>query len=198
MPKPNPGLEGDPAGVAGKRVAVNTLNNVAELATRNMLMEAGVDPQDVQLVEIPFPDMGAALERGDVDVTFSVEPGVTGAKTGIGAVTVIDAYSGAMEDFPVAGFQVTAEWAEANPNTVAAFQRAMTKASEIAQDEAAVREEVALYTTLPEELIANLVLPEFRGGAVDPADLQRVYDLLVSYGILEEGLDIGSLILNGE
>jgi NitT/TauT family transport system substrate-binding protein len=192
---PGSPLEGNPAGLAGKKVAVNTLNNLGELAVRSTVKEAGQDPASVQLVEIPFPDMGAALERGDVDAIWAVEPGVTNAKKNLKAVVVADSYVGPLDGFPVAGFQVTKEFADANPNTVAAFQRAIIAAAEATQDDATARASIGEYTTLPPELIAAVTLPEFRG-AIDPAELKRVYDFLVEFGILEAGLDVDSLILS--
>jgi NitT/TauT family transport system substrate-binding protein len=191
---PGSDLEGNPAGLAGKKVAVNTLNNLGELAVRSTLKEAGGDPASVQLVEIPFPDMGAALERGDVDAIWAVEPGVTNAKKNLKAVVVADSYVGPLDAFPVAGYQVTQAFAEANPNTVAAFQRAIIAAAAATQDDATARTSIGQYTTLPPELIAAVILPEYRG-AMDPAELKRVYDFLVEFGILEAGLDIDSLIL---
>jgi NitT/TauT family transport system substrate-binding protein len=191
---PGSPLEGKPAGLAGKKVAVNTLNNLGELAVRSTLKQAGGDPAAVTLIEIPFPDMGAALQRGDVDAIWAVEPGVTNAKKNLKAVVVADSYVGPMDAFPVAGFQATAVFATANPNTVAAFQRAIFAAATATQDDATARASIAQYTTLPPELIASVTLPEYRG-AIDPAQLKRVYDYLVEFGILQSGLDVGSLIL---
>lgn len=193
---PDSGLEGNPAGLEGKTIAVNTLNNLGELAVRWTLEAAGVDFESVQLVEIPFPDMGAALERGDVDAIWAVEPGVTGAKTNLGAVTVVDSYVDEMEGFPVAGYQVTAEFAEQNPNTVAAFTRAIEAAAQMANDDdQAVVDIVQTYTTLPAELASQLSFPEFRG-VIEEATLQRVYDAMLTFGFAEEGLDIGSIVLS--
>ena len=193
---PGSELEGNPAGLAGKTVAVNTLNNLGELAVRSTLQQAGGDPAAVTLVEIPFPDMGAALERGDVDAIWAVEPGVTNAKNSLGAVVVADFLCRAHGGLPGRRVPGDPGIREANPNTVDAFQRAMAAASAAAQDDATVRAAIGEYTTLPPELIAAVTLPEYRG-SLDPANLQRVYDYLVQFGILEAGLDVPSLIVAG-
>ena len=190
------GLEGNPAGVAGKKVALNTLGNVGELALRHLAREAGIDFGGITAVEIPFPDMGAALDGGSVDVIWTPEPGVTGNKSNLGAITVAESYVGDMENFPVAGYFVTAEFSEQNPNTVAAFSRALEAAAQMAQDDAAVIAIVQTYTTLPPPLIEQLSYPDYRG-ALDPANLQRVYDLLLEFEMIEEGLDVASLVLSG-
>ena len=194
---PDSGLEDNPAEMAGKTVALNTLGNLGELALRSTLAAAGVDYADVTPVEIPFPDMGASLEGGSVDVIWAVEPGVTGNKSGIGAVTVIDSYVGEMENFPVAGYMVTAEFAEQNPNTVAAFTRAIEAAAQMANDDPqVVIDIVQTYTELPAELVEQLTYPEYRG-ELDVANLQRVYDYMLEFEMGEEGLDVSSLVLSG-
>lgn len=192
---PASGLEGNPEGMAGKTIAVNTLNNIGELAVRATLADAGVNPDDAQLVEIPFPDMGAALERGDVDVIWASEPIPTLVKTNLGAVVVADSFVGEMEGFPVAGYQATADFAAANPNTVAAFQRAMAAAVEMAaSNPSVVTKLLPTFTSLTPELASEIALPAFRGG-LDPAILRRVQDTLIEFGILDEALEIESLVV---
>src|SRR6266542_1418597 len=56
-----------PADLAGKKVAVNTLNNVGGLVISAVLKSKGVDPKSIRFVEVGFPDMGATLQRGQVD-----------------------------------------------------------------------------------------------------------------------------------
>ena len=192
---PDSGLGGDPAALAGTTIAVNTLSNIGELAIRSTLEANGVDPDDVQLVEVPFPDMGAALERGDVDVIWASEPIPTVVKRDLGAVTVADSFIGEMEGFPVAGYQATADFVAANPRTVAAFQRAMAAAVAIIEDEPETLTEVLLgYTNLEAEVIEELSLPSYQA-TIDAATLARVRDYLVDFSMLEEGLDVEALVV---
>lgn len=193
---PDSGYEGDPSALAGATVALNTLGNLGELALRDTLADAGLEYTDVTAVEIPFPEMGAALDSDNVDVIWAVEPGVTGNTTNLGAVPVIDSYVDDMEGFPVAGYFVTGEFASTNPNTVAAFTRAVQAAADMLNDDADLRVEVAgTYTELPAELLANVSFPEFRG-ELDVAQLERVYEKMLEHEMIEEGLDVGALVLN--
>ena len=192
---PDSGLGADPAALAGTTIAVNTLNNIGELAIRSTLEANGVDPDDVQLVEIPFPDMGAALERGDVDVIWASEPVPTVVKRDLGAVTVADSFIGEMEEFPVAGYQATAEFLADNPRTIAAFQRAMAAAVEIIANEPEALTEVLLgYTNLEAEVVGELSLPSYQT-VLDAATLARVRDYLVEFSMLEDGLDVEALVV---
>lgn len=191
---PQSGLEGDPAGMAGTVVALNTLNNIGELALRATLASAGVNTDDVQMTEIPFPDMPAVLERGDVDVIWASEPVPTIAKSSLDAVVVADSFVGDMDAFPVAGYQATAEFVASHPNTVAAFQRAMAAAvALIVADPSLVAEIVPTYTGLADDLAADIALPRY-GTRIEAATLRRVHDALVEHGMLEPGLDISALV----
>jgi NitT/TauT family transport system substrate-binding protein len=192
---PASGLEGNPAGMAGRTVAVNTLNSLGEMAVRSVVRDAGADPAQVQLVEIPFPDMPAALERGDVDAIWASEPIATLAKSEVGAVLVADSFSGELDGFPVAGYQATSEFATAQPDAVAAFQRAIAEASRLAADDPALVTALAPeFTSLTAELAGEITLPAY-SAELDVASLERVYDYLVDFGIAEGGLDVASLVV---
>ncbi len=118
-----------PAGLAGKKLAVNTLNNVGDVSISAVLKQQGVDPKTIKFVEVPFPDMGATLQRGDVDAIWVVEPFTTAVKSTLGARAVIDPFSGPTDKLPVGGYAVNKRFADSNPKTVAAFVRALSKAS---------------------------------------------------------------------
>ena len=66
-----------PKDLEGKTLALNTLKNVAEVTAKASLEAQGVDVSTIELAEIDFPDMIAALEQGRVDAVFAIEPFVT-------------------------------------------------------------------------------------------------------------------------
>ena len=71
-----------PKDLEGKTLAVNTLKNVAEVTARASLEKQGVDTSKIELTEVDFPDMTAAVEQGRVDAAFAIEPFVTQATAG--------------------------------------------------------------------------------------------------------------------
>lgn len=194
MSLPDSGIEG-PEDLEGKSLAVNGLSNVAEITARAQIADAGGDPDAVEYVEIAFPDMIAALDQGDVDAIFAVEPFRGIAEADLGAVEVVNPYGGRLDGFPVAGFYTTSEYADANPNTIAAFQSAMVQASQLAADEPdRVVDILPTYTELTPEAAAALVQPEFVS-QIDVAGLEVVADLMVEFGLLPEAPDVNSLVI---
>ena len=186
---PDSGIE-TPADLAGKTIAVNTLNNIVQQAVEAHLIDAGLTRDDVTLVEIGFPDMVAALELGDVDVISVVEPFGTIARNSLDATLVIDMFSNRLADFPVAGWMTTQEWAEAHPNTLAAFNRAFAKATDIAVNEdGALAGIVPTYTSSTPEAAAALNYPNMVAG-LDAGYLQIVSDFMVDQGLLEAPITV--------
>lgn len=176
-----------PADMAGKTIAVNTLNNLVQLAVEYQLSTADLTLDDVTLVEIPFPDMVATLERGDVDVISVVEPFGTIAKNSLDAVLVTDMFAGDIEGFPVAGFYVTESFAADNPNTVAAFNRAFAKAVDYANNtDDAVPQILPTYIeTTTVEAARALNYPLFVAG-IDTEVIQITPDFMLEAGLLDD------------
>lgn len=65
--------------LAGRTVAVNQLKNIGDTTVRAAVRKDGGDASKVEFVEMPFPDMPAALAKGRVDAVWEVEPFVTQA-----------------------------------------------------------------------------------------------------------------------
>lgn len=54
----------DISDLAGKKIAVNTLNNTGDLTIKTLLSEAGVDLGSVEFIELGFADMMPTLANG--------------------------------------------------------------------------------------------------------------------------------------
>jgi NitT/TauT family transport system substrate-binding protein len=183
-----------PADLTGKRVAINGLGNIMELTSRAALEENGVDPDAVQFVELPPPDMLAALTAGNVDAAWLAEPFVTIAGNTMDTVEVLDVFAGPTEELPVAGWATSTQFAQQNPNTLAAFTRAMDSAMQnIEEDPSLVAQIVPTYTALTPEVAAQLNPINF---AVNSklADVVQVEKLMRKFGIITDQVDVDALI----
>jgi NitT/TauT family transport system substrate-binding protein len=118
--------------LAGKKVSVNTLKNLPEVAVRNSLEQAGVDPSKVQFVEIDFPDVPAALAAKRVDAAFAVEPFV-GASLAAGAHDLAAPFEGIAPNLTIAQHLTSEKYAQESPDVVARFTRAMNRKQAVEQ-----------------------------------------------------------------
>ncbi|MFI7482511.1 ABC transporter substrate-binding protein [Kocuria sp. M1R5S2] len=182
-----------PADLAGRTVAVNNLQNIGTVAVYAQLEDAGLDPEDVDLVEMPLPDMSAALERGEVDAIWQVEPFQAVAEAA-GHQKIFDLFSGPVADMPVAGWVTTEKFAQENPEVVAAFERAISaSAEELQGDRERLVELVPTFTQVSAETVEQVELPVY-AGELDLERLQRTADLMQQYGITGGELEVSDLV----
>lgn len=177
----------------GGSFAVNNLENIGTVAIKAQLEDAGVDPDSVELLEMPYPDMQAALTRGDVDAIWQVEPFQASAEAA-GLRKVGDLFSGSAEGMPVAGWVTTREFAEQNPDEVEAVREALAASTEeLDGDRERLVELVPTYTEVDAEVVGAVELPQW-DAELDTEMLQRTSDLMEKYGIIEEPFDVGTMM----
>jgi ABC-type nitrate/sulfonate/bicarbonate transport system substrate-binding protein len=90
-------------------VLVNALKAVGELTINTALKSEGVDYTTVDYFEVPFPEMIAALEAGDVDAAWVVEPFVTAGKAG-GARPILFPYEQTTPNMTIATYFSTRQY----------------------------------------------------------------------------------------
>jgi NitT/TauT family transport system substrate-binding protein len=157
------------------------------------MRDHGVDFTQVKWVPMPLPEMGAALAQGRVDAAYQPEPFLTLAARTAGAYPVIDAASGSTEGFPLTGYGATARWVQDHPKTMAAFQRAMVKATRDSVNRARVEPLVVRNAKVDQDIASLMEMPAF-GSSLDARRIQRVPDLLQQLGIIQTKLDASSMI----
>lgn len=177
----------------GKTIAVNTKHNVSTLLTKSTLKVHGVDPKSVKFVEVPFPEMLNVLKSGEVDAAYPVEPFISAMKKKLGAHLVVDVAQGPTKNWPIAGYFSTKEFYEKYPKTVQAFADAMQRAQKIAHDQKAVEKIVPTYTKIDPETMAVVSIGEYPT-TVDASRIQRVADLMLKFGLLDEPVDVSKMI----
>lgn len=165
----------DAADLQGRTVGVNTLNNISDTTIRAAIEAQGGNPDDVEFVEVPLPDMPAALDRGEVDAIGSIEPFRTIAMQN-GARSAVSNYAFPIENLTVAVYFTTEDVLAQDPEMVESFQAAIERSLEFAQENPdEVRAVLPSYTQLDEELIDQLVLPPCRTG-VNRESVQELAD----------------------
>ena len=182
------------ADLEGKTVAVNTLNNIGPVTINNAMEKAGGDYKQIKYVEVPFPEMGAALEAGRVDAAFTVEPAYSGA-VAAGGTPVLHSYPETAPNLTVATYFASKQYIEQNGDVIERFQRAIAKSLDYAaQNEAEVRAVVGEYTQIPAEVTDKMHLPTWKSDLNEPT-IQTLSDLSLKYGFIEEQPSLDDLIL---
>lgn len=192
LASPDSGIE-SAADLAGKKVAVNTLSNIGDVTVSEVVELDGGNPDDVDFVEMGFPDMPAALGAGQVDAIWVLEPFSSIAQAQ-GAKVVSYNYAETDPELPIAVYFTTEENAQAKPEIVASFTAAMTESLDFAQENPdETRKIMQTYTEIDEDIREQLVLPRF------PSELnieatQTLADLALKHGLVESAVDVTDII----
>lgn len=182
------------ADLEGKRVAVNNLKNIGTVAISAVLEDAGVDVSTVDFIELPFPDMQAALDRGDVDAIWQVEPFLA-SSLAAGDRQLFELFTGPVDGMPVAGWLATAKFVEENPEAIASFRAALAASmEELTGNRELLVELVPTFTKVPAEVVEKVEMPEWEAEP-DVEQLQKQSDLMAEYGIIEEPYDVSQIIV---
>jgi NitT/TauT family transport system substrate-binding protein len=182
--------------VAGRKVAITAKNTMCDLAPKAVLESQSVDSSKIQWVEMSFPDMIPAMQRGEVDAACLVEPWITTAAKEIGAMPLLDGASGPTANIPMAGYVVAAgagKFASSNPNTIAAFQRGLARATLEAQDRSKVEPVLIKYVKIDEQTAEIMTIATY-STSLDARRVQRVADLMEHFGVIKEHLDVSKMM----
>jgi NitT/TauT family transport system substrate-binding protein len=169
----------------GKTVAVNALRGLAEVVISRSLEKQGVDYKQVKLLEVPFPEMPAALEGGRVDAALLTEPFLSAVLAEGG--TQIDAPSvETLPSFPNGVYITSEQYLAENEDVVDRFASAMNKSLDYAQSHPEeVRRIIPTYTQVPKAAAEKLRLPAF-DSELDQKGIELEAELTAKYGIIEE------------
>ena len=182
--------------LAGKTIAVNALKGVGEVVIKAALEKRGVDPDSIELLEVPFPEMPAALERDRVDAIWAPEPFLTsvlekGAREIEAPLTTLGPL------YPNGTYATTEQYLGENEDVVERFQRAITKSLDHAtQNPDAARATIPEFTQIPPEVAKEIRLPRWPS-EIDREQLSELADLAVKYKVIEEAPPLDELIWEG-
>ncbi|MBB3087034.1 ABC transporter substrate-binding protein [Geodermatophilus sabuli] len=181
------------AGLAGKRIAVNTLNGMGQLTIDEAVRQDGGDPSGIQYVELGFPDMPAALEAGNVDAVWVPEPFLSQL---IAAGHPVASYSSqeSVPGHPTQLFFTSGQLVESDPQLVEDFTAALEETLEWADaNPDAVRTEAEEFLQTPAGSMANVRIEEF-GTDLRREQIEQMGELMVDAGLLDNDPDIDGLL----
>jgi NitT/TauT family transport system substrate-binding protein len=172
------------ADLEGQRIAVNTLNNINDSVVSEGMRQEGGDPESIEYVEMPFPDMVAQLQAGNVDAIAAVEPFVTLAEAA-GAQRVYGQYAEPVPDLSIAAYFATDDMIEQDPELVEAFTAAMKESQQYATDHPEeAKAMLPTYTSLEPDVIEELTMPRFPQEHDIPS-LERIAEISLESGLID-------------
>lgn len=179
----------------GKRIAVNTRNNIIWLYARAWVRATGGNPDAVTYLEVPFPQMVDAVRGDRVDAAFAVEPFVSSAVAADMQVVAYP-YTTVQKRMPVAQYVAGKAYVDQNAQVVERWVRAYHKGVDWVNQNLKSEELFTIisgYTRIPAPVIAKLPMAPF-DKTVDPAALVPVVEQMRRNTLLEGDFDPKTLL----
>jgi NitT/TauT family transport system substrate-binding protein len=179
--------------LAGKTFAVNALNSLGEVTIKTALDKRGVDVSGLKFVEVPFPDMLPALERGDFDVAWLPEPFVSQALAA-GHSKLLDPMVETTPRLTLAAYFGSGRFIDENRDVVERFQRAMNKSLDYAaKNEREVRQAIVENTEIPPPVAEKMPLPHWTSDLNDES-VRLLIEQCEKYDYFDEEIDVDKLV----
>ena len=175
--------------LVGRRLGVPGLGGLPHTVARKWLLESGVDPARVIVVEVPFAAMPDALRAHQVDALVGIEPFYQRVVAqGVG-VPLVDLQRIMPAGTPASVYAASREWLAGHPATLAAFRESLREAIALLRDDAALtRAEIAAHLNLPAEVAAQLSVPAL-AESMTPQQMVWWIDLCRELGMVRGEID---------
>ena len=181
------------ADLEGLTVAANNLNNIGDTTVRQSVRADGGDPTEVDFVELPFPDMPAALETGRIDAVWAVEPFASTIREA-GHREIASNFVDTHPELSVAAYFTGEDRLAQDPELFDDITAALEESLAYAEDNPdEVRRILGTYTEIDEEVIEQMVLPRFPE-QINDESVQTLAELMVTDGLIESEPDLDALL----
>lgn len=181
-----------PTDLIGKRVADPGIDSSLDLVMKKWLLDGGVKPAQVTVVELPFQLMGDNLKSGQIDAAFPVEPMLGRILASGDGTKSVDIQSAVNPDFAATFWSATRDWAGAHPQAITAFREALGDALAYIRDHPDDAKAIAL-----KYFHYNDPSPPEASLAVKLSDLRFWVDICEELGLIKKPVDVAALVFSG-
>lgn len=179
--------------LTGRTVAVNALSSIGTALVSHVVDLNGGDSSTIDFVELPFPEIPAALASGNVDAAWLFEPFITIAE-GDGATVASYLLVETHPQLQISVYFTTSQYAAQEPEIYDAFVSAMEEALDLAEEKPdAAREVIGSYTEIAPELVESIVMPRFPS-TLDIESLEVMAEISQRYGLIGEDFDVADVL----
>lgn len=185
----------DFAGLAGKTTSVNALKTQGDLTIMESAAIDGGDPGALKFSEMPFPDMEAQLDRGNMDAIWLPEPFLSKALANPDNALLGYPNQKAIPGLPTMVSFTSGKFAQEKPEVVADFKTAMTETLAAAEgDQAGAKALLPEFMKMDAKVAENLKM-ETWDGAVPSEQLTKLAELAAKHKFLSKTPDVAAMTI---
>ena len=178
--------------LTGKTVAVNALDSFSELAAEKSIDLAGGDSSKVKFVEVPIPQMPAAVKAGTVAGAAISEPFLSAGKAA-GLKDLMPILYRVFPNAPMVVYLASTAYASSHPQVIKQFADAITAANTALGASTATLESVSERAAkLTATQVAQVILPTYVPTPLSLTALGNVMKVMMEYKVLTAPIDLRS------
>jgi len=177
----------------GKVVAGISLGSVDQVEMLSWIDKNGGDFTSVKFLEVPVPEMPAALAQGRIDATVMNDPDLTAAVNAKTVRVIGNATEGVAKQYVGNGWFANTDWIAKNADTVRKFQAAMSEAADWAN---ANPEKAAAILSKVTKIQEPRIHARF-GRKLDPPAMQPLLDAAYKYKLFPRPLNATEICWDG-
>jgi NitT/TauT family transport system substrate-binding protein len=178
----------------GKTIGTNGLQNIVQVSASAWIDNNGGDAKTARFVELPVPEMPAAIEEGRLDAALMAEPFITNAQAGKTFRVISLADHNVAPEFLWSGWATTTSWASRNPGLVERFVVAMNKAARWSNaNHASTASILSRVSKVPLDVTLRMKRVQY-GEKFNLANYQPVIDAAARYGAISTSFPASDLI----
>jgi NitT/TauT family transport system substrate-binding protein len=183
--------------LVGKKVAMVQLNSLNSLDVQALAQRAGIDHKSVQFIQMPFPQMPAALDQGRVQAAVIVQPF---AQTAIDKGHTVINHPNA-ELWPggtTVCFAALADYIDENPEVIRGFNAAMREAITYTKDhESEAKATLTKHMELTPEQAQKQVLQTDWNVTLNPATIDQIQGYMKQFGLIRRTIPASEMVWQG-
>ena len=178
-----------PADLRGKKVGVPGFNSMMHVVFQKWLLDKGIQPVQVPMVEAVFPQMGDMLKGGTLDAVVVLEP-FRGRIVGLNIGFKVSDFVPEVQDNIMAAMWMTkGDWANANGPALRSFREAYLEAIDWAQKNMKEVKEMEAKVLGA----ASPIVPAY-DYEIRAADLELYARIGRELGMLKQPVDVNKLL----
>lgn len=182
------------AGLRGKKIATVQTSSLNSLSVEVLAKRAGLSPGSYQLVQMPFPQMPAALSQGNVQAAVITSPFVNTA-IAEGATVInhpnVELFGGAT----VTCMAALSSYISKNASVVADFHAAVNEAVGYAQaHQSAAKASLTKYLTLTPAVAQKQILTTDWNPNLNLASINEIESDMVAFGVIKKVIPASSMV----
>ena len=177
-----------------KTIGVSTLNDFNQLGVAAWLEKNNVSASKVKFVEIHFPEMGAALQRGTIAAATISEPSLSGALTAGQVRVFANVYSAIAPEFSNIVWFASTKWLQANADAAKRLVKAIFATAQYANTHQAETAEILVRVAKLDPAIVPNMTRAFFATSNDPKYVQAPLDFSYKYGLISRPLSFAEIM----